>query len=156
MRTSLLAQLVNNPPAMQETLVRFLGREDLLKGEATHSSILGLLLWLSWQRIHLQCGRPGFDHWVRKIPWRRERLPTPVFWPGKFHGLYSPQGRQEVDTTEGLSLHFQEIGPESGLNWSLPVSSGISSLKPAKTHTGAFPGSSRSQLDRKSSVVQTS
>ena len=23
-----------------------------------------------------------------KIPWRRERLPTPVFWPGEFHGLY--------------------------------------------------------------------
>jgi len=36
------------------------------------------------------------------------------------------------------------------------VSSSISSLKPAKTHTGAFPGSSRSQLDRKPSVVQTS
>ena len=31
----------------------------------------------------------GFDPWVRKIPWRRERLPTPVFWPGEFHGLYS-------------------------------------------------------------------
>ena len=38
----------------------------------------------------LQYGRPGFDPWVGKIPWRRERLPTPVFWPGKFHGLYSP------------------------------------------------------------------
>ena len=25
--------------------------------------------------------------WVRKIPWRRERLPTPVFWPGEFHGV---------------------------------------------------------------------
>ena len=22
-----------------------------------------------------------------KIPWGRERLPTPVFWPGEFHGL---------------------------------------------------------------------
>ena len=28
--------------------------------------------------------------WVGKIPWRRERLPTPVSWPGKFHGRYSP------------------------------------------------------------------
>ena len=28
---SLVAQLVKNPSAMQETLVRFLGREDLLK-----------------------------------------------------------------------------------------------------------------------------
>ena len=33
------------------------------------------------------------ETWVRclvgKIPWRRERLPTPVFLPGEFHGLYS-------------------------------------------------------------------
>ena len=35
------AQLVKNPPAMQETPVRFLGREyPLEKGKATHSSIL--------------------------------------------------------------------------------------------------------------------
>ena len=38
-------------------------------------------LWLSWKRIRLQWGRPGFETWVGKIPWRRERLPTPVFWP---------------------------------------------------------------------------
>ena len=25
--------------------------------------------------------------WVGKIPWRRERLPIPVLWPGEFHGL---------------------------------------------------------------------
>ena len=41
---SLVAQLVENPPAMWET-------------------------------------------WVGKIPWRREWLPTPVFWPVEFHGL---------------------------------------------------------------------
>ena len=36
-----VAQLVKNPPAMQETPVRFLGREDPLEeGMATHSSIL--------------------------------------------------------------------------------------------------------------------
>ena len=45
----MIAQLVKNPPAMQETPVRFLGQEDSLeKGLATHSSILGLPLWLSW------------------------------------------------------------------------------------------------------------
>ena len=81
---------------MQETLVWFLGQEDPLeKGEATHSRVLGLPLWLSWQRIHLQCGRPGCDPWVGKIPWKRERLPTPVFWPGEFHGLQST-GLQRV------------------------------------------------------------
>ena len=38
---SIIAQLVKNLPAMQETLVRFLGEEDPLeKGKATHSSIL--------------------------------------------------------------------------------------------------------------------
>ena len=43
---SLIAQLVKNPPAMQENLVQFLGREDPLeKGKATHSSILGLPWW---------------------------------------------------------------------------------------------------------------
>ena len=39
----LVAQLVKNLPAMQETPVQFLVREDPLeKGQATHSSILGL------------------------------------------------------------------------------------------------------------------
>ena len=48
---------------MQETLVQFLGRDDLLeKGTATYS----------------------------------------VFWPGEFHGLFSPLGRKELDTTEHL------------------------------------------------------
>ena len=56
-------------------------------------------------RISLKCGRPGFDPWVGKIPWRRERLPTPVFWPGEFRGLYSPWGCKESDATELLSLH---------------------------------------------------
>ena len=40
-RQTLVAKLVKNPPAMQETCVRCLGWEDLLeKGMATHSSIL--------------------------------------------------------------------------------------------------------------------
>ena len=30
-----------------------------------------------------------------RFPWRRERLPTPVFWPGEFCGLHSPWGRKE-------------------------------------------------------------
>ena len=44
------------------------------------------------------------ETWVGKIPWRRERLPTPVFWPRKLHRLYSPWGHKELDTTERLSL----------------------------------------------------
>ena len=56
------------------------------------------------KRICLQCGRPGFNSWAGKIPWRREQLPTPVFWPGEFHGLYSPWGRKDLDMTELVSL----------------------------------------------------
>ena len=63
---SLVTQLVKNPPAMQETWVRYLGWED--------------------------------------IPWRWERLPTPVFWPGEFQGLYSPWGLKQSDKIEWLSL----------------------------------------------------
>ena len=43
-----------------------------------------------------------------KIRQRRERLPTPVLWPGESHGLYGPWGRKDLDTTEqlALSVHF--------------------------------------------------
>ena len=49
------------------------------------------------------------ETWVGKIPWRRKRPPTPIFWPGEFHGLYSPWGRKESNTTERLSLSFSSI-----------------------------------------------
>ena len=53
---------------------------------------------------------PEFDPWVGKIPWRREKLPTPVFWPGEFYGLYSPWGCKESDATERLLLSFRFAG----------------------------------------------
>ena len=41
-------------------------------------------------------------------PWRREWLPTPVFWPAEFHGLYIVHGVAESDT---LSVfHRQKKG----------------------------------------------
>ena len=92
---------------MQETLVRFLGQEvPLEKGQATTPVFLGFPCSSAGKRIILQCGRPGFDPWVGKISWKRERLPTPVLWPGEFHGLHSPWGRKESDTTERCSLSY--------------------------------------------------
>ena len=57
---------------------------------------------------HLQCRRPGFNPWVRKIPWRREWLLTSVFLPGEFHeqrslAVYSPWGHKELDMAEWLT-----------------------------------------------------
>ena len=54
---SLVAQMVKNPPAMQETLVQFLGRGD---------------------------------------PWRRNRLPTPIFLPGESPRTEEPRGLQPM------------------------------------------------------------
>ena len=66
------------------------------------------------QMVKNQNEKPGFDPWVGKIPWKREQLPTPVFWPRKFHGQrslagYSPWGCKESDTTERLSLSMTLI-----------------------------------------------
>ena len=49
-------------------------------------------------------GDLGLIPGLGRFPWKRERLPTPVFRPGDFHGLYSPGSRKELDTTEWLSL----------------------------------------------------
>ena len=57
-------------------------------------------------------GRPGFDLWVGKIPWRSKWQPTPVLLPGKSHGQwhlvgYGSWGHKESDTTE--RLHFGAV-----------------------------------------------
>ena len=55
---SLIAQLVKNLPALQETLVRFLGWKDSLEeGMATNSGILG------WR---IPMDREGFSPWGNK------------------------------------------------------------------------------------------
>ena len=54
---SLVAQLIKNPPAMQETQVQSLGGEDPLEKEmATHSSILVWKIPWSGEPGRLQCG----------------------------------------------------------------------------------------------------
>ena len=63
------------------------------------------------------------ETWVQSLDWEdpleRERLPTPVFWPGEFHALYSPWGHKESDTTERLSLHLEIV--EDRKAWSVTV-----------------------------------
>ena len=70
-----------------------------------------------WPSLEAQTGKnppamqvdPRFDPRVRKIPWRGEWLPTPVFLPGEFHGQrsltgYSPWSHKELDMIEQLTL----------------------------------------------------
>ena len=56
------------------------------------SAFLGLPRWLRQWRILLKCGRPGFDTWAGKIPWRRAWQPTPVF-------LENPPGERSWRST---------------------------------------------------------
>ena len=58
--------------------------------------------------------------WVGETPWRRDRPPTPMFWPGEFHGLCSHGvGR----TLLSLSLPSEPAGkpPNGCRTWSLDV-----------------------------------
>ena len=52
-------------------------------------------------RIRLQCGRPGFDPWVGKSPWRRAWQPTPVFLPGESPWTDGP-GRLQSTGSPGI------------------------------------------------------
>ena len=88
--------------------------EQLSTAQPSTWLYLGLPWWLKQHRICLQCWRPRFHPWVRKILWRREWLPTLVFLPGEFHEQgslagYSPQGIKELDTTEWLTLSHYYI-----------------------------------------------
>ena len=50
-----------------------------------------------------------WETWVQSLGWedpleKGKALPTPVFWPREFHGLYSPWNHKESDATDQLSL----------------------------------------------------
>ena len=71
------------------------------------------------------------------LSWRRERLPTPVFCPGEFHGLYSPWGLKESDTTERLTRHFTSLGVSRGWAGEGGGSLGASPTLPVVSRAGA-------------------
>ena len=45
-------------------------------------------------------GDLGLIPGLGRSPGEGSWLPTPVFWPGEFHGLYSPWGCKQLDTKE--------------------------------------------------------
>ena len=97
-RVSLVAQLVKNLPAMQETWVWSLGWED---------------------------------------PRRRKRLPTPVFWPGEFHGLYSSWDHKKSDMRDMAQpcLPGANLSPYSWPVWEKKTKQTILSTEYAQRST---------------------
>ena len=106
----LIAQLVKNLPAMQETLglIPGLGRSP---GEGIDYPLQYFGTSLVAQLVK---NLPAiWETWVQSLGWEdpleKRKATTPVFWPGEFHGLYSPWGHKESDMTEQLSLSFSGI-----------------------------------------------
>ena len=87
---SMVAQLVKNPPAMQETPVRFLGREDALEKYSWASLVAQLVNNLpARQETLVQC--LGWEN-----PWRRAWQPTPVLLPAQSPWTENPGRLQSV------------------------------------------------------------
>ena len=96
---SLRAQLVKNLPAVQETLIQFLGQEDPPeKGLATHASVLRLPFV-----AQLVKNLPAvWETWVRSLGWE-----DPLEKGKATHSsilAWRIRGRKEWDMTERLSL----------------------------------------------------
>ena len=81
-------------------------------------------------------------------PWRRERLSTPVFWPGECHGLYSPWGHKESDTTETFTHSLLQTTSE-------PCAICYFSVSPTWRHHKLWPRAGAQQHRRQLSVTLT-
>ena len=99
--------------------IRMYTAHPAYRGSSTNDELYHLILYhLIAQLVknRLQCRRP-WDSWVRKIPWRRERLPTPVFldFPGGSDGKESTWNAGnlvrflgwEDPLKEGMATHFR-------------------------------------------------
>ena len=106
---SLVAQLEKNLPAMQETPVQLLGWEDPLRDRLPIPVFLGFPCGSAGKESDCNDGDLGSIPGLGRSG-EGKRLPTPVSWPGEFqenfmeNSMYSLQCRQELDTTEQLSL----------------------------------------------------
>ena len=98
------------------------------------------------------CGRPEFDPWVGRIPWRRKWQTTPVFLAGESHGPrslvgYSPWGCKESDTAERLyfpSLFLWRLNPVLCSCWASTPPEGTS----GRSEELSVPGNLVGQVSR--------
>ena len=82
-----MAQLVTNPPAMQETWFNsWVGKIPWRRDRLPTPVFLGFPCGLAGKESTCNVGDLGSIPGLGRFPWRRERLPTPGFWPGEFSG----------------------------------------------------------------------
>ena len=82
--------------------------------------------------------RPGFGSWVGKIPWRRTREPTPVFFPGESYGQrslvgYSSEGLKSRTRLRWLACtHASHTYKRQTLSHIISLGMRVNNEKPAK------------------------
>ena len=97
-----VAQLVKNPPVMQETLVRFLGQEDppWRRDRLPTPVFLGFPGSLAGKESVCNVGDLGSIPGFGRSPGEGKGYPLQYSVLDNSHGLYSPQGRKESDSTK--------------------------------------------------------
>ena len=61
--------------------------------------------------------RPGFDPWVGKVTSRRERQPTPIFWPGEVHGFHGvTKSRTRLSDFHSVRTKYRKVYLKLGDN----------------------------------------
>ena len=79
--------LCKSPPGLAEALLLVIANQYRKK-----DTLMGFPGGSEGKESACNAGRPGFDPWVGKIPWRRKWQSTPVCLPGEFHGQRSLVG----------------------------------------------------------------
>ena len=105
---SLIAQLVKNPPAMQETLVQFLGWEDRQRRNRPPTPVfLGFLYGSAGKESACNAGGLGLTPGLGRSP--GEGKGYPLQYSGLENSMdrqYDPWGCKESDTTERFHFHI--------------------------------------------------
>ena len=119
--TIILGSLLRNQYTFHPFAKQFWDKTDLLFSRLSKAG----------KRFHLQCRRPQFDSCIWKIPWRRDRLPTPVFmgFPGGSDVEESASNTGDLGSIPGLgrsseggtvthsSIHAWRIPMDRGAWW---------------------------------------
>jgi len=67
------------------------------------------------------------------VSWKRQQIPTPVFWPGDFYGHRSltgcsPRGRKESDKDKYMTLLIQNLKKKKKINEKVKVAQSCPTL----------------------------
>ena len=94
------------------------------------------------QNLPPQCGRPRFDRWVGKIPWRKAWQPIPVFLPGESPGTEEPGGLQSMGVTKSKTRPSDQKTHRENINEALlqALQNALSPGQHQVTGPGLIPG----------------